>query len=119
MSRSMYNDTTKGMVIGIDAKRINKFSITAAGVVTYAAPSVDAAGQLSIATMPIIGFTCIKAGVRVYSFAHMIRKTENTLATTEVDSYDFMAAGLAKSITFNATVPKFTVEVFNAGTNQF
>lgn len=49
----------------------------------------------------------------------MIRKAEATLATTEVDNYDFLAAGLAKSITFNATIPKFTIEIINAGINQF
>lgn len=66
MSRSMYNDTTKTIVVGIDSKKINKFSITSAGVITFAAPSVETVGQTSISTMPVIGFTCIKAGVRVY-----------------------------------------------------
>lgn len=67
MSRSTYN-ISQSVIIGIDEKKLNKFTITAAGAITYAAAGVSDAGRISIATMPVIGLTCIKSGVRVYQF---------------------------------------------------
>lgn len=111
-SRSSFSAAiTTAFTVGIEDAKVNKYVPGATKEVSTYTTVTTSEFITGMATIPMVGLTCITAGVRVYKFYQVIRKFE--AAVSETDDYSFAAVAAAKAVAYSSG--SFTVDVVDAG----